>query len=636
MPLNKSQLNARLTDNQAGSSLGANLDATAKALTENTFANNATLLGSEAGAVFGGITSMESKIDNAGQTAMGDAACSFGDQVTGLSGVADPASSLMTLSVPSLTVTVGADSGAETTITQEGEQVEQSVSDVVVQLTGLGSPVAKLEVETLGASSLDAISATASDVEGKSSALKSKIQGVASEVKAASGTGGGASGGLGAITDVIKKAEGMVADITAEVSSIQSLNPAADLLSNVKNDIGSATTDLQNNLNSISATADDIGSAITNGINAPLKELEKNQGALQDFFNKSPVKTGLGMLQDIAEDITNAATSLVRGVTSNANLGLGKVTEIVSSALDGTLEGVAKATQSTIREDKTLSPKMKAVIGSIPEGKTNDEFVNEVKVKATAAGISDAEIEATQQRVFAAEADFSALDTTISGSLITTSESFVVEDFDLTQTLAKFDGQSSAFESYTYIDSKEELGTEFRLINRPITGMVVHASDTYTNQNIGAEEIHVDHTGSGEDGIQYHLIIRRDGRLQRARPMDRKTSNVVNGHTDKVIEICLIGGLNCATGCDNPDQYRSSQSFTREQMTTFESVCESFYRRYHGGQIFGHNEIQPLVTDPYFDVTQYVETVFRKKSVYEDLSTDTSLTPSELITKKPQ
>lgn len=635
MPLNKSQLNSRLTDNQAGSSIGASLDASAKALTENTFAKNATLLGSETGAVFGGITSMESKIDNAGQTAMGDAMCSFGDQVTGLSGVADPASSLMTLSAPSLTVSVGLDSGAETTIVA-GDQEEQSVSDVVVQLTGLGAPVAKLEVETLGASSLDAISATATDVEGKSGALKSKIQGVASEVKAASGTGGGATGGLGAITDTIKKAEGMVADITAEVSSIQSLNPAADLLSNVKNDIGTNSTDLQGNLNSISATASDLGAEITSGINAPLKGLEKSQGALQEFFNKSPVKTGLGMLQDITEDITNAATSLVRGVTSNANLGLGKVTEIVSSALDGTLEGIAKATQSTIREDKTLSPKMKAVIGSIPEGKTNDEFVNEVKVKAKAAGIEDAEIEATQQRVFAAEADFSALDTTISGSLITTSDSFVVKDFDLTETLAKFDGQSSAFEAYTYIDSKEELGTEFRLIKRPITGMVVHASDTYTNQNIGAEELHVDHTSAGDDGIQYHLVIRRDGRLQRARPMDRSTSNVVNGHTDNVIEICLVGGLNCATGCDNPDQYRSSQSFTREQMTTFESVCEAFYRRYHGGQVFGHNEIQPLVTDPYFDVSQYVETVFRKKSVYEDLSKDTSFTPSELITKKPQ
>lgn len=635
MPLNKSQLNSRLTDNQAGSSIGAGLDASAKALTENTFAKNATLLGSETGAVFGGITSMESKIDNAGQTAMGDAMCSFGDQVTGLSGVADPASSLMTLSAPSLTVSVGLDSGAETTIVA-GDQEEQSVSDVVVQLTGLGAPVAKLEVETLGASSLDAIGATATDVEGKSGALKSKIQGVASEVKAASGTGGGATGGLGAITDTIKKAEGMVADITAEVSSIQSLNPAADLLSNVKNDIGTNSTDLQANLNSISATASDLGAEITSGINAPLKGLEKSQGALQEFFNKSPVKTGLGMLQDITEDITNAATSLVRGVTSNANLGLGKVTEIVSSALDGTLEGIAKATQSTIREDKTLSPKMKAVIGSIPEGKTNDEFVNEVKVKAKAAGIEDAEIEATQQRVFAAEADFSALDTTISGSLITTSDSFVVKDFDLTETLAKFDGQSSAFEAYTYIDSKEELGTEFRLIKRPITGMVVHASDTYTNQNIGAEELHVDHTSAGDDGIQYHLVIRRDGRLQRARPMDRSTSNVVNGHTDNVIEICLVGGLNCATGCDNPDQYRSSQSFTREQMTTFESVCEAFYRRYHGGQVFGHNEIQPLVTDPYFDVSQYVETVFRKKSVYEDLSKDTSFTPSELITKKPQ
>jgi len=99
--------------------------------------------------------------------------------------------------------------------------------------------------------------------------------------------------------------------------------------------------------------------------------------------------------------------------------------------------------------------------------------------------------------------------------------------------------------------------------------------------------------------------------------------------------VCLIGGLNCSTGCENPEQYRSPQSFTREQMTTLEAICEAFYRRYFGGQVFGHNEIQPLVEDPYFNVSEYVETVFRKSSVYEDLATDKALTPSELITKKP-
>ena len=71
-------------------------------------------------------------------------------------------------------------------------------------------------------------------------------------------------------------------------------------------------------------------------------------------------------------------------------------------------------------------------------------------------------------------------------------------------------------------------------------------------------------------------------------------------------------------------------------MTILESICEAFFRRYYGGQVFGHNEIQPLVTDPYFSVSDYVETVFRKVSVYDDLETDTALSSAELITKRPK
>jgi N-acetylmuramoyl-L-alanine amidase len=648
MPLNKSQLNAKLSATQLGQDFDSKINETAGSLKENTFAKNATLLGNGPGSIHAGIESLESKIDNVGETSMGDAMCSFGDNVTGLSGIPDPSSIQLDLSVPTISVSSHsadpseADSDGQLpvdapTITA-GATENQSVSSVVQQLTGLGAPVAKLETATLGASSLDAIDATASDVEGKSGALKSKIQAVASETKAASGTGGGASGGLSAITDTLKKAENMISDVIKEVSAVPSLNVNAPDLSNVTNEVSiGSIDDIKNNVNSIKASADDIAKEVTSGVNNPLDGLKKAQKDLEGFINKSPVKTGLGLLQDFTENITNDASSKIRAFTSNAQLDLSKISNIVTNSLDGTKEGLARATQTTIKNDTALSPKMKVVIGTIDDDKTNSEFVRELEVKAQAAGIPDEEINEVEARVFATEEELSKLDTTISGSLVTTADSFVTKEYDLSETLKRFDGEKTAFDSFTYIDSKEELGLQFKKINRPITEMIIHSSDTYTNQNIGCEELHIQHNQSGEDGIKYHLVIRRDGKLQRGRPLDKiGETNGANGHGENSIDICLIGGLNCSTGCPDPLTYRSSQSFTREQMSTLEAVCEAFYRRYFGGQVFGHNEIQPLVSDPHFQVSEYVETVFRKKSVYEDLANDKVMKPEELITKKAQ
>jgi N-acetylmuramoyl-L-alanine amidase len=647
MPLKKNQLNSALTQNQQGQPFGQSVIDNGKELGETQFAKNATVFGGNTGGIFAGIESMETKIDNPGETAMGDAMCSFGDQVNGLGGVPDPTSVPLDLSVPTITVTEHsadpseADSDGQLPVDapsiSAGATESQPVSSVVSQLTGLGAPTAKLESETLGASSLDAISATASDVEGKQGRLKGKIQAVASETKAASGTGGGASGGLGAITSVLKKAETMVEDIIKDVSSIPSVNPKANPLTNVTNNVSAVNNVVNKNINELSTNPLDVAKQVTTGKNPSLAKLQSSQKEQDGFFNRNPIKTGLGLLQDMTENITNDASQIIRSFTSNAKLPSKTLSKIIGNSLSGSKQGLDNATQETIRNDTTLTPKMKSIVGSIPEGQSNDAFVSELNVKASSAGISQEEITAVQERVFSTEEELSKLDTTISGTLITTSDSFVKEDYDVSETLIKFNGQQTAFDTFTYIDSKEELGTEFRMINRPITEMIVHASDTYTNQNIGSEELHVEHNQSGMDGIGYHLVIRRDGRLQRGRPYDTPTeTTTTNGHGKNSIDICLVGGLNCSTGCENPDQYRSSQSFTREQMTTLESICEAFFRRYHGGQVFGHNEIQPLVTDPYFSVSDYVETVFRKVSVYDDLETDTVLSAAELITKRPK
>lgn len=77
---------------------------------------------------------------------------------------------------------------------------------------------------------------------------------------------------------------------------------------------------------------------------------------------------------------------------------------------------------------------------------------------------------------------------------------------------------------FTTIDSSVELELELRTAQREMTEVVVHWSDTFTNQDIGAVEIHKWH--EDDDGIPYHLVIRRDGTLQRGLPLDRVGSHI--------------------------------------------------------------------------------------------------------------
>ena len=115
-----------------------------------------------------------------------------------------------------------------------------------------------------------------------------------------------------------------------------------------------------------------------------------------------------------------------------------------------------------------------------------------------------------------------------------------------------------------------------------------------TDKNIGAIEINNINKELGFDGIAYHYVIRRDGRLQRGRPVNKKGEHVVDATIEKEsIGIILVGGLNCSSGDPNPTSFRSSQSFTISQYDTLEKFLTAFYRKYPGGKVFGHNDIDP-------------------------------------------
>ena len=86
----------------------------------------------------------------------------------------------------------------------------------------------------------------------------------------------------------------------------------------------------------------------------------------------------------------------------------------------------------------------------------------------------------------------------------------------------------------------------------------------------------------------------------------------MNNHDNFSIGIVLVGGINVATGEVEPLANRSASSFTREQYTTLERFLTAFYSRYPGGNVFGHNDLDVDEIDPYFDVQDYVQKVFRK------------------------
>ena len=178
---------------------------------------------------------------------------------------------------------------------------------------------------------------------------------------------------------------------------------------------------------------------------------------------------------------------------------------------------------------------------------------------------------------------------------------------------AAWTGRKSTEGMFTYCDGPEELIAEMRNASRKITKVITHWSETYNGQDIGAEEINDWHVGGTNSGIGYHYVIRRDGRLQRGRPLGREGYHTRAGNNDvDSIGICIIGGYNCLARTPLPQKYLSSDSFTSLQMITYKMFLRSFYDVWSGGDAFGHNDLDPLAQDPGFSVPQYILSTFNR------------------------
>jgi len=190
-------------------------------------------------------------------------------------------------------------------------------------------------------------------------------------------------------------------------------------------------------------------------------------------------------------------------------------------------------------------------------------------------------------------------------------------------------GRVAAYK-FDYVETWEELCADFLAATRDITEVVVHWSATYLNQDIGSEEIHDWHTQRGFSGIGYHYVIRKDGRIQRGRPIDRTGAHAKdNGHNNFSIGLCMVGGYNCMTGTPNSEKHVSGASINQDQIDSLDDFLDAFYTSWPGGQVWGHVDVDNKgKVDPGMDMQEFAINWYSKYNLKKS-GKDAPITPEE-------
>lgn len=494
--------------------------------------------------------------------------------------------------------------------------ISGTVSAVLQLITGLGIDAGNLQKAIVEASPEGILNAGKDLLSGKMGAFDG-----AAAIKSLTET---------AITSVTNEIESQLSSISNNVNSVISAVSSVDSdgLGNLtfnRTDITNALrpTDSSEILSAISKVKDDQLTDL-NSLVTDAKNIKQNLEKTSDFENLSGGKDGETVIQSIqnkAKDRSrySAAESEYKSIVSQ---------RVAKGSQTGIIQGLSTETLTTVRKDiKTFAPKatdsqVNSII-ALCQGDAKD-FSDAVRLLFRLTGKTNDTI-----RTF-----LRSIDTTITNATrpqpneIVFSEPYVIGSFEKEWQNGRGDP------TFPYISSVEELAAEFRHIDREVTEVVVHWTETHTNRNIGSEEINRYHLDLDLEGIGYHYVIRRDGSIQRGRPVNIQGQHApINGHDERSIGIVFVGGINVPTGTPNEENFLSAASLTRSQINTFNHFCREFYKVFDGAQIVGHTDIDLVEIDPGFSVIDYVETNFGKISKFTDPTTQSPFTASEINDK---
>ena len=354
------------------------------------------------------------------------------------------------------------------------------------------------------------------------------------------------------------------------------------------------------------------------GIEKVLKEVftAKDSQIKKNIQNASPVSNRVetAVKKDIATDVSNESQKINQKAMRDLGLPFGSNSELGFGSLGSSFGNILGGVLSKIREVTPAKNIGDVVEGfptsvQIPEGTTVDNIVE-------ADGTTNVSKVVNKNR-------------NLNKNVKTTSETYRV-----TRNPGTFTGTTTpSTYKFERVDNAEELELELRTSPREITACVVDWSETYTNNNLDANLVHkvqlgriLDKFGNAfalrlgiEGGIQFHYVIMRDGTIERGRPLSIEAGGF-NPWAKRSVYVGFVAGYNTPEGTPNPQLYRSSESITPEQWKSFDIFLDQFYKAVPGGEVVGKTDLlQEGVNDaPGFDVRSYIETKYKKTSVYPD------------------
>jgi len=134
---------------------------------------------------------------------------------------------------------------------------------------------------------------------------------------------------------------------------------------------------------------------------------------------------------------------------------------------------------------------------------------------------------------------------------------------------------------------------------RTIKHIVIHATATPPDLDIGVKEIRRWHKEKGWSDIGYHYVIRRDGTLEYGRPLEKIGAHV-KGYNKHSIGIALAGGVS---------KYgKPEMNYTNEQIQTMFELLGSLKSDFPEAEILGHRDFPGVKKAcPSFDVREFLD-----------------------------
>ena len=134
---------------------------------------------------------------------------------------------------------------------------------------------------------------------------------------------------------------------------------------------------------------------------------------------------------------------------------------------------------------------------------------------------------------------------------------------------------------------------------RSIETIIVHCAATPPSMNVGATIIRDWHVHErGWSDIGYHYVIRRNGRVEEGRPVERPGAHA-KGFNHNSIGVCWVGGV--AENSSAPEDNR-----TAEQSASLFALLQELQARYPGAAVLGHRDLKGVKKAcPSFDVRQW-------------------------------